>query len=145
MPKICTNILPKLPQTKKHPSTSEKNEAPYFFLEFPTTRTLGTDPHIPLFKGTLRVVTHGSLLVDGNSIPFWGHIQVRFFDFSLAEKMGFQRIQRQNDLSPALKKWMILKGISLKHNFDKKKVFDSCCFIHRCFEASWCFFFEKNI
>ena len=54
--------------SKKNPRNIRKKHEttiPYFFLEFPTTRTLGTDPHIPLLKGTLRVVTHGSHLVDG--------------------------------------------------------------------------------
>ena len=59
------------------------------------------------------------------------------------KKMGFSdRIQRQ--------KWFfhpppkIMDDILEFPSTIEKQVLDSCCFIHRCFEASWCFFFEKT-
>lgn len=61
-------------------------------------------------------------------IPFHSEVTSRCdSDFWLAEKNGFSdRIQRQNDFStPPKKNWMILKGISLKHNFWQVK-----CLIH---------------
>ena len=50
MPKICTNILPKLPQ-KKSPKHPKKTKHHIFFLEWAYYYAdPGNDPHIPFLK-----------------------------------------------------------------------------------------------
>ena len=63
MPKISTNILPKLPQKKIPENIRKKHETtiPYFCLGISDYADPGNRSTYPL----VRVVTHGSLLVDG--------------------------------------------------------------------------------